>query len=97
MSIIDPKKEIDETKRAIKEKMLTLVVAAFTLVAALAWNDAVQSLVKVISRGNEGLMGKFIYAVMVTAIAAIISLQFSRLSKKERKNQTGKNSDDRSA
>ena len=39
--------KIKETKKEVREKMLTLILAGFGLVAALAWNDAIQTLFKV--------------------------------------------------
>ena len=42
--MIDPfNEEIKKTKRELKEKTITLILGGFGLVAALAWNDAIQS------------------------------------------------------
>ena len=76
--------EFHETKNAIKENLLTLVVAAFTLVAALAWNDAVRSLVKIIfPQGNGGIISKFVYSIIVTIIVAVISLRLRKIASKK--------------
>ena len=74
---------IKETKGAIKEKMLTLILAGFGLVAALAWNDAIQTLFKVIFPKSEGVIGKFIYAVIITILVVVITLQLKKISEKK--------------
>jgi len=78
-----PLKELEETKKAVKEKMLTLILAGFGLVTALAWNDAIQTMFKVLFPKSEGLIGKFVYAIIVTLIVVIISLQLKKISEKK--------------
>lgn len=71
--------EIRSTQHAIKEKMLTLVLGAFGLVAALAWNDAIQSLVNTILPKGQAIIGKFVYAVILTIIVVLISEKLNKL------------------
>jgi uncharacterized BrkB/YihY/UPF0761 family membrane protein len=73
---------IKETTKMAKEKMITLILAGFGLVAALAWNDAIQTLFKAIFPQNQEIIGKFVYAIIVTFIVVIISLQLQKVSKK---------------
>ena len=75
---MDPFNKIKETKKEVREKMLTLILAGFGLVAALAWNDAIQTLFKVFFPKSEGVIGKIIYAIIVTIVVVLIS---SRLKK----------------
>jgi len=74
--------KIKETKKEAKEKMLTLILAGFGLVAALAWNDAIQTLFKVLFPKSEGVIGKFVYAVIVTILIVFISLHLKKISEK---------------
>ena len=74
---------LKETPKAVKEKMITLILAGFGLVAALAWNDAIQTLFNSLLPKGSGLIGKFVYAVIVTFIVVIISLQLKRISEKK--------------
>ena len=54
------KTELEETKRVFKERMATLILAGFGLVAALAWNEAIQSVFATyVKKGNE-VIGKFV-------------------------------------
>jgi len=69
--------------------MVALSTAGFGLVAALAWNEAVQAFVndylnKYLSVGS-GIISKFIYAVIITVFAVIVTFQLSRLSGEEEK------------
>lgn len=80
-----PPKELEEIQKEIKEKTLTLLLAGFGLVTALAWNDAIQTMFKVLFPKSEGVIGKFIYAIAVTFIVVIISLQLKKIFEKKEK------------
>ena len=68
---------------AVLKQMLTLATSGFGLVAALAWNNAIQELVNAyikpyLPRGS-GLISLLIYAVFVTVLAVIVTLNLSKL------------------
>lgn len=68
-------------------QMITLSTSGFGLVAALAWNDAIQSFVKeyidrYISTGS-GVMSRFLYAILITALAVFITYQLTKIVKKK--------------
>ncbi|HOF95963.1 MAG TPA: DUF5654 family protein, partial [Methanoculleus sp.] len=52
-------------KTEVIEKIAALVTAAFGLVAALAWNGAIQELFKLIFGEQSTLVAMFVYAVVV--------------------------------
>ena len=70
------------------EKLSSLIIAAFGLVAALAWNDAIIALFMG-PCGTEGAGmlcslsagGPWVYAVLVTVLAVIVTLQMGKLTK----------------
>jgi len=68
-------------KKEVVEKLITLMTAAFGLIAALAWNDAVKSL---FSEGGFFYFaveyGVWVYAVFVTIIAVLITIWVSKVS-----------------
>ena len=74
-------------KNQVKDKIVSLIAAAFGLVAALAWNDAVKSLIDhLFPVSNGGIFAKFIYAVAVTILAVLLVYYLERIfSKKEEK------------
>ena len=76
-------KEIKKAQRAAQEKTITLILGGFALVAALAWNEAIKSLFEQLLKSSGTLIGKFIYALLVTLIVVIVSIQLQRISKKQ--------------
>jgi hypothetical protein len=66
---------------SVIQKILELMTAAFSLVAALAWNDAIQSLFLRIFGPASGVAAKFIYALLVTGIVVFIGIRLSRVTK----------------
>lgn len=64
-------------------QMLTLATSGFGLVAALAWNETIQQLVKEFIEPRipgSGLISKLIYALLITVLAVFITYQLSRLA-----------------
>ncbi len=78
------RKESIGFKRAIVEKFATLITTGFGIVAALAWNSAIQEFFK----NNEWLenKGPWVYAILVTIFAVIITLWIGSLSAKLNEN-----------
>ena len=70
----------------IVTQMLSLATSGFGLVAALAWNNVIQELVnnyvKKFLPLNSGLISLFIYAVVVTILAVVVTLNLSKLKEK---------------
>lgn len=66
--------------------MLTLATSGFGLVAALAWNNAIQEFVATYIKPyfpqGGGLISLLVYAILVTVIAVIVTLNLSRLIEK---------------
>lgn len=81
-------------KKAAKEKqfhqelikeLVTLSTSGFGLVAALAWNDAIQQIVKDFIEPRipgSGVLSKIIYALLITSLAVLITYRLSKLASK---------------
>jgi len=74
-------------KQELLKQMVTLATAGFGLVAALAWNEAIQAFVqeyidKYISVGS-GIISRFIYAIVITAFAVLITYQLTKIVEEE--------------
>lgn len=77
-------------KSEVVEKLATLITAAFGLVAALAWNDAIKALF-VGPCGIEGAGplcavsagGPWAYAVIITLVAVLVTIWIGRLTTKK--------------
>ncbi|MCJ7817088.1 MAG: DUF5654 family protein [Candidatus Aenigmarchaeota archaeon] len=59
------------------DKIAALMTAAFGLVAALAWNDAIKSAIQ--SLGLEAY-GPWLYAIIVTVIAVVATIYIGRIA-----------------
>ena len=70
----------------IAAQTLGFAVSGFSLIAALAWNEVVKALiqdyVKPYLGANSGIISLLIYAVVVTIIAVIVSLQIGAIQKR---------------
>jgi len=77
------KNEIKKINEELKEKTLTLILGGFGLVAAGAWHDAIKALFETFFPKESALIGKFIYAIIVTIIVVLVSLQFRKISEKK--------------
>ncbi len=77
------KKETSFRKEFIQQ-FVTLSTSGFGLVAALAWNEAIQAFVKDYIQkyypDQSATLSKMIYAVIVTLLGVIITFQLSRLA-----------------
>ena len=72
-------------KSEVTEKISALVTAAFGLVAALAWNGAIQAIFKKVFGTSEGIVPMLTYAVLVTIIAVIVTIQIGKSAEKAKK------------
>lgn len=61
-------KEQKNLKLEIVQSFSALIASGFGLVAALAWNEAIQELFKIIAPEQNGLIWKFGYAVLITIL-----------------------------
>jgi len=73
---------ITSFKVEVIDKMAALITAAFGLIAALAWNGAIQELFDIIFGERSTLVAMFVYAVVVTIIAVIAVVLIGRAAAK---------------
>jgi len=80
---IEPPNSFCDLPLATIKQMLTLATSGFGLVAALAWNEVIKETVNLYIRPyfakGSGLISLFIYAIAITALAVIVTLQLTRL------------------
>lgn len=77
MNVINSAKSV---KNEVVEKMSNLITSGFGLVAALAWNDAIKSVL--LNNPHLAKYGSWAYAVIVTVIAVTASIWIGKLSQK---------------
>jgi uncharacterized membrane protein len=81
----------------VKEKALTgevldrfsqLITTALGLVAALAWNTAIQNLFdRVFGKAGAALAGQFLYAVLITLIVIFATIAVTRAAERAKKDE----------
>jgi hypothetical protein len=60
-------------KNKLRNQTVGYLIAAFSLVAALAWNDAVKALIEsLFPISTSSIWLKFIYAVIVTVVVVLL-------------------------
>ena len=64
--------------KEILDKIAALITAAFGLVAALAWNDAIKAVFKEIFGTADAIGPMLAYAVIITIIAVILTVTVAR-------------------
>ncbi|PIU02308.1 hypothetical protein COT66_00960 [Candidatus Shapirobacteria bacterium CG09_land_8_20_14_0_10_49_15] len=73
-------------QKEIVEQMLKLTTSGFGLVAALAWNELIKTVINDYVRSKisvgSGIISLLVYALVVTALAVLVTLQLSALKEK---------------
>jgi len=82
----DEEKE-EPMKVIVLDKIAALVTAAFGLVAALAWNEAIKAIFKEIFGEAESIGPLLIYAILVTIAAVILTIIVARAVSNAKKNK----------
>lgn len=72
-------------KEKFLDKFAALITAAFGLVAALAWNDAVKAIFATYLPETHTIIGQIFYATFVTSVAVIMTFWVARLSETAKK------------
>jgi len=79
------KEEEKKLRMEIKERTISYMLAAFGLVAGLAWNEAIKTFIEhYFPIKGSGVLAKFIYALLITVIVVVVSVYLMRLIKKEK-------------
>ncbi|MBI5135461.1 hypothetical protein HZA86_04500 [Candidatus Uhrbacteria bacterium] len=80
------KEHRDQLQRELEERTSTYVIAALSVVAGLAWNDAVKALIEFLfPLPANNLQAKFVYAILVTMIVTIATMLMMRWVQRRRK------------
>lgn len=84
--VVSKKRSVTKVPLAVMTQMLTLATSGFGLVAALAWNsviqEAVNTYVKKFLPAGSGIISLFIYAIAVTALAVLVTLQLTYIKER---------------
>jgi uncharacterized membrane protein len=69
----------------VLDKFAELITIALGLVAALAWNTAIQNLFTTIfGKTGSALIGQFLYAIIITLVVIFATIAVSRAAERAR-------------
>ncbi len=68
--------------QVLLQTMITLASAAFGLIVALAWNEAIKALMEQVFGKEDNLAGLFVYAIVATVIGVVVVLLLGRAAAK---------------
>lgn len=75
--------------KKVTEEIIKLSTSAFGLVAALAWNELIKEVVnmyiKPLVGGASGIISLAIYAIIVTALAVLVTINLTKLTEDKKK------------
>jgi len=74
------KEQEEAVHLSVIKKSYELLTAAFSFVAALAWNDAIQALFLRIFGPSSTVLAKFLYAAIVTVIIVFMGMKLAKLN-----------------
>lgn len=86
MAKIETPESAKELPAAVIKNMISLATSGFGLVVALAWNEVIKKTIEnyvdpYLGKGG-GLISMIIYAVVITLLAVIVTMQLGQLQKK---------------
>lgn len=78
------KHELHHIHSDVFERIITLIIAALGLIAALAWDEALRHIFENLFGGKGTLLEEILYAVVITVLAAFISVRLGKLFSKRK-------------
>ena len=70
----------------VLDKFAELITVALGLVAALAWNTAIQNLFTALfGKASSALIGQFVYAAIITLVAIFATISVSRAAERAKR------------
>lgn len=66
-----------------------MIATAFSFVAALAWNEAIKTLISDLIPRGQGVISLFIYAAIVTVVAIVIGMRLLKIRERFEKDERG--------
>jgi len=78
-------KEFNKFQLEFVERVILLIIVGLGLITALAWDEALKDLFKLISDNLTAIQSKFVYAILLTIITATTTVFLNKFLKKRRK------------
>ena len=75
-------------KNEFLDKLSALIIAAFGLIAALAWNGAIRAIFEKAFGTADNVVAMLVYALVVTLIAVFVALWVARATVKAKREES---------
>ena len=83
-----PEQQRTTIQREIRERTVAYLIAAFSFVAGLAWNEAIKAFIEhLFPFGNNTVLAKVLYAVIVTLVVVLVTVYLMKWSRSEREEE----------
>lgn len=80
------KEESARINREVRKQVSSYILAGLGVVAGLAWNEAIKSLIEfVYPLSQTGMRAKFLYAALLTLVIVIVSMYVVRVTRDDEK------------
>lgn len=76
------KEESKRIRREVRSQTIGYIIPAFGLVAGLAWNEAIKSVIDKFFSDGQSIGAKFIYAIVITLVIVVLSMYLMRMKEK---------------
>ena len=71
-------------RREVTERTIGYILAAFSFVAGLAWNEAIKSMIdQLFPFSRDSIWIKFIYAIIITLIIVLVTIYLLKIIEKK--------------
>lgn len=78
------KENSQKLQEEVRSKLVGYILTAFGVVAGLAWNDAITTIINTFVPGDKNtIVAKLIYAVIITVAVVILGIYISKLLKRD--------------
>lgn len=73
---------MNKFQEELRKRTFGYITTAFGLVAGLAWNEAIKAVIeRFFPMSTSGMIAKFAYAIIITAVLVIVSLYILKTDK----------------
>lgn len=72
-------------KKELKDRTFGYIIAAFSFVASLAWNEAIKSFIdQFFPHSSNSVLIKFVYALVVTVVIVLVTIYFLKANEEKK-------------
>ncbi|MFA6909105.1 MAG: DUF5654 family protein [Patescibacteria group bacterium] len=79
-----PQEDKVTLRKELRRQFMGYIITALSLVAGLAWNDAIKAFIEhIFPIDKNGILLKFVYAIVITIAVVAVGMMLSRVKDKK--------------